>query len=192
VADEWPTGFIGRSALFVGGWLMTLISNTYCTEADIQRLFSAGGVTSFADHDSDGIADTGVVDDCINHASQEIELYCRRRYSTTGLAACSLVNRWTTVLATAYLCERRGNPVPESLAKEATRILEELLPKVASGELSLPGIEYAADMRPMHSNLTIDRRYPYSKIRVITANSSDARTVISRDKVSESGVIYEQ
>lgn len=168
---------------------MTLIANTYCTEADIQRLFSAAGVLAFSDHDQDGVADTGVVDDCINHASQEIDLYCRRRYDAAGLASSPLITRWTTVLATAYLCERRGNPVPESLAKEAARILEELLPKVASGELSLPGIAFAQDLRPMHSNLTVDRRYRYSQVRVKQENSSDARTVISRDKVEDSGVI---
>lgn len=168
---------------------MTLITNTYCTESDIQRLFSSAGVVAFSDHDNDGVSDTGVVDDCINHASQEIELYCRRRYDAIGLAASSLVNRWTTVLATAYLCERRGNAVPESLAKEAARILEDILPKVASGELSLPGIAFAQDLRPMHSNLTVDRRYRYSKIRVQQANSSDARTVISRDKAEDAGVV---
>jgi phage gp36-like protein len=144
----------------------------YCNQADIERKLSVSGVVAFGDDDEDGVIETGVVDDCIEQADGEIDLYARGRYSEAGLASSDLVNRWSTILATCYLCERRGNPVPDSLAKEATRILETLLPKVQDGTLTLPGVAFGNDNRPSFSNLTIDRRYVRGKQRVIQTTSS--------------------
>lgn len=144
----------------------------YTTQAKIERLFSSLGVRYYSDHDETGVTDTDVVTDCISQSDGEIDLYCRGRYSEAGLSGSTLIERWSTILATCYLCERRGNPVPDSLAKEADRIYERL-EKIQTGAMQLPGVAFGQDLRPAFSNLTVDRRYRYSKIRVTTPNSSN-------------------
>ena len=146
---------------------------SYCVQADIERLLSVNGVTAFADHDQDGIAETGVVADVIEAAQGEIDLFCRGRYSEDGLESSALVTRWATVLSAAYLCELRGNPIPDSIQRAANRILEVLLPQIQNGVLNLPGLAFGNDLRPAMSNLTIDRRFARSKLRVTKVNSTN-------------------
>ena len=159
----------------------------YCTQADIDRLFSAAGRLAFSDHDEDDVSDPGVVDDCIDQASQEIELYCFGRYDAAGLSSSTLVTRWCTVLAVHYLCERRGNPVPETVLIERDRLLGDggLLFKIQAGRMQLPGVPLRTDLRPAWSNLKVDRRYPTSKVRVRRQNSSDVPTTLTKDQALE-------
>ncbi len=42
------------------------------SDAQLDRYLSAFGVTMFADHDDDGIADTSVVDDCKNYGTSYV------------------------------------------------------------------------------------------------------------------------
>lgn len=160
---------------------MALIANALCSEADMIRLFSQYGVTAFSDHDADGVDDEGVADDCINQATEEIRGYAWMWYSDTQLATSTLVNRWATTLAVFFLCQRRGNPVPDSLQAEALRIFE-LLQKVAEGNYRIPGLALRGDLRPSMSNVTIDRRYPVSTVRVTRPNSTDAPTTLTQDE----------
>lgn len=163
---------------------MTLISPVYCTEAEIVRFLSSNAVTDFADNDADGTADTGVVDDCINQATQEIDLYATQRYDQTGLATSTIINRWAVVMASMFLCHRRGNVVPDSIATEWERI-QERLQQIAQGTLQLPGVSLRADLRPSFSNLDVDRRRRRSTIRVTPTNSTDAPTALTQDRINE-------
>lgn len=163
---------------------MTLLQITYTTEAAMQRYFSASGTLAFSDHDGDAIEDDGVIDDCINQATEEIDGYARQRYSQAGLSASTLINRWATTIACFFLCLRRGNAPPESLQMEYDRLLAQpngLLPLIAAGKYSLPGVALIADLRPTWSNLRIDRRWPNSKVRVTRSNSSEAPSTLSQD-----------
>lgn len=165
---------------------MTLLSTVYCTETEVERFFSTNAVTDFADHNQDGVADTGVVDDCINQATEEIDMYLRQRYTQAGLETSTLVNRWAVAIATRFLCQRRGNPPSDSLEKEWERIADPdngLLVQIAEGKRQLPGIALRADLRPTWSNLQVDRRWRRSSIRVSQTNSSDADTALKQDKV---------
>lgn len=173
---------------------MTLLSIVYCTEAEVQRYLSTNAVTDFADHDADGSADTGVVDDCINQATEEIDFYCREKHSQTQLATSELVSRWCVVMAARFLCQRRGNVVPDSIESEFQRITDAdagFLARVASGKRSIPGISLRDDDRPTWSNLIIDRRYRRSKVRVTRANSADAPTQMTQDRKEEYVGYYE-
>lgn len=159
---------------------MTLISSPLTTEAEVERLMSVEMKVDFADHDEDGLADTGIVDDCINEASEEIELALNRRYASADLQSSNLIGRWATMLAATLLCRRRGNMPPESWDEEVQRIRERL-EDVASGKKNLPGVSLRADLRPTFSNLRVDRRYRHSKVRVTQTNSSDAPSALDQD-----------
>jgi len=163
---------------------MTLIANTYCTEAEIVRFIGQVGVDEAADNDGDNTADTDVVDDCINQASQEIELYSRQKYTPAQLATSTLVNRWCVVIATRFLFMRRGNDIPATVEIEWERIANPgsgLLMQLQTGRIQLPGVAKRADLRPTMSNLRIDRRRRTSTVRVTRPNSSDAPSDMSQD-----------
>lgn len=147
----------------------------YCTEEDLNRYLSDQGVVAFADHDQDGTSDTGVVDDCIAQGTEEINLYAGQFYASAGLASSTLVTRWCVVLSSTFLCERRGNPVPESLRAEFERILT-TLERVRTGEMRLPGVAMSADMRPTVSNLRPVRGATDGPIRVDQVTSPKVPT----------------
>lgn len=163
---------------------MTLVANPYTTETRIQRLFSSQGVTAFADHDQSGTSDTGVVDDCINRATAEIRARLVRFYEDTDLAGHELINEWATVLATFFLCQRRGNPSPDCFVEDVAYIRGELKELVSLREI-LSDIPFRGGSPCTVSNLTVDRRYRQSQIRVTEQNSSDAPTLMTQDSAAE-------
>lgn len=157
----------------------------YTTQAAIERLLSSQGVLDRSDHDEDGIADTGVVDDAIAESTGLIDLFCRGRYSAAGLATSEVIETWATSLAACALCETRGNPIPASLEKKCQWILETMLPQIQSGKLNLPGLAFGNDLRPAMSNMTIDRRYARSKARVTRVNSTNQTREMATNDADE-------
>jgi phage gp36-like protein len=158
------------------------VATPYCDLDDMQRLFSAHGVTAFSDHDGDGQDDSGVTDDCIDEATEEINLFCKL-YSTAGLAASTLINRWATTLACFFLCQRRGNPVPESLAAAAQTVRERLA-FVLTGALTLNVVK-SVNTSPSFSNMEVDRRFPYSRVRVQQQSSDRIPTTLTQKLAGE-------
>lgn len=160
------------------------VATAYCTLADMQRLFSTQGVTAFADHDGDGEADSlngsTVTGDCIDQATEEINFYLLRWYSAAQLATSTLVNRWCTVLAVYFLCQRRGNPDPEIFQAEFERIMAKL-ELVKPGGFTIPGLPFKSDLRPSFSNMEVDRRFPANRVRVQTANSDNISTTLAQN-----------
>ena len=156
----------------------------YTTQAKMERMFSVYGVLSFADHDVNGSNDTGVIDDCISWATEEINLYTWQRYTAATLATLSIVDRWATTLAVYKLTMLRGNPPPESLAEECKRIFEQLA-DVQSGKLTLPNAPVRSDLTPGFANLTIDRRYQRNTVRVTPSNSKPGDTDLPRHEIVE-------
>lgn len=150
----------------------------------MERYFSSVGVVAFSDHDEDLVADDGVVDDCINEATEELANYLTQRYDHTALASSHTVIGWATKVACYFLCLRRGNPAPQSISEEFNRILnpdDGLAIRVSRGNYQIRGLALRDDQRPTWSNLRIDRRWPNSKTRVTRTNSSDAPTDLTQD-----------
>jgi len=163
---------------------MPLLSIVYCTQADMERYLSILGVADFSDNDQDGLVDVPVVEDVINQATEEIDLRAGQRYTQAQLQTSTLITRWCTVMACTFLAQRRGNPVPDSLMVEYERITDTgtgLLFLVSKGKEQLPRIPLRADMRPIWSNQTIDRRFYPDGQRVIPEISSDSPTVLDQD-----------
>ena len=161
---------------------MPLQSTVYCSIAELQRFLSTNAVTDFADHDADGTADTDVVEDAINQATDEIDLFARQRYTPTILATSTLITRWCVVIAARFLTQRRGNVVPDSIDVEWQRIADHL-EAISMGRRQLPGVALREDLRPTMSNLAIDRRWRRSTVRVSRTNSSDPPTKLTQDTI---------
>jgi phage gp36-like protein len=155
---------------------MTLLAVVYCDVEDVERFLSVQGVTAFSDHNETGAPDDDVTHDCINEATLEIDYYCRQRYGQAVLATNDWVAEQSKVLATYFLCGRRGNTIPESLQRRVDKLYEQLQAILDGG--SIPGAE--SHSRPAFSNLTVDRRYHRSKVRVTRTNSSDQVSKVRR------------
>jgi phage gp36-like protein len=160
---------------------MPLLSTVYCTVEDMERLFSTVGVTAFSDHDEDTTRDVDVVEDCINQASQLLDFYLRHAHSQAQIASSTLVNRWCTVMAVRYLCQRRGNGVPESVELEWADEIKPLLEELRKDREALPGIDREDEDYMTMSNLRVDRRFNTSTIRVTPSNSSRPSTKLTQD-----------
>ena len=164
---------------------MAILSTVYCTEAEMNLFLSANAVIDFADHDDDGSADTDVVEDAINQATETIDFYLRQRHTQAQLATSNLVNRWCTVLACRFLTQRRANGVPDSIQAEWEQEVKPMLQEVRKGLEGIPGLALREDLRPTMSNLTVDRRYQRSTVRVTKPNSSNPPTKLTQDSVRE-------
>jgi phage gp36-like protein len=169
---------------------MPLGANVYCSINEVERIISAAGVVSFADHDQSGTSDSDVVEDCINQACDELDRYLLQRYTQAGLLTSSLVNRWAAKVAVYFLCQLRGNPVPESIQAEFDRILKEpdgAAILAAKGNPPLPGVPLAAFMAPTFANMRVDRAYGTKSIRRQPESSGTDTTTLPRDNARNLG-----
>lgn len=157
------------------------------TLEEMQRLFSAQGVVAFADHDENGAADAGVVDDCINYATTFVGGVLLLKFDLQQLASSYVVREIATVVACRTLCHRRGNPAPESLEMRYRELTEKdgLLSLIAGGLMQLMdtsgNILLGRSFAPTFSNLKVDRRHPHEKVRVVQQSSMPVETALERD-----------
>jgi hypothetical protein len=146
------------------------ITWTYCEPDDVKAYIGSIAADAFTAHDARG-TNTAILD-CIQQATDEMNLFLLRRYSETALRSVRMLKRWCVVWSACFVFERRGNPVPDRMVAEFQRI-EKALNEIATGKLFMPGIPQASPTVPSLSNMVIDRRYPRSQPRVVTQNSSN-------------------
>ena len=162
-----------------------------CSRSDMVRLFSQHGIVNFADHNCDGQEDAGVVDDCIERASEELLGFLSPFYDIEGEAfqSSNLIRHWTAVMATVYLTERRGNSVPESLYADYNRVVDEggWFDRIRRKTFHLPCVPRRNTSVPIFSNMTVDRRYFREKVRTTRRNSSPIRSKLEQDGAPDFG-----
>lgn len=159
----------------------------YCTQTDLETKFSSYGVTAFSDHDDTGSTNETVVDNCIDEASSEVDMYCSRFYTSAILAESRWINHACVTIALKLLCECRGNPVPDSLMNRYTEIIAKL-ERLRDGLDQLPDSALRSDLRPGFSNISIDRRYRFSRARVNKTSSTQRESTLPI-KSAESGMV---
>jgi phage gp36-like protein len=159
---------------------------TYCEGEDVINLLGFDGVEAFASHDERGSDAT--LQDCVEQGADEINLCVLARYPAAAVKGNRLLKRWNSMLAAFFVCERRGNPVPASIAAECERIMARL-EDVRIGKLRIPGVPMIGPNVPALSNLVVDRRYPRTQVRVVLQNSSNYPTKLPRN--SEGAMFYE-
>ena len=145
----------------------------YCDTDDIKNRLSAVGVTLRTDDSPPD--DLG---DVIDEASAMIEEHCLLGYTETNLAASRWANHVCADLATALLCERRGNPMPAGIARRHERAMERL-EKVRLGSMLIPDIAARKEAVPVMSNVRIVQR-PFN------------RTVVERNRSTGKPADYKQ
>jgi len=126
-----------------------MATTPYCTRQDLINRLSATGVIDRAD---DGPpAELG---DVIDNASTIIDEHCLLLYTPARLAVSDWVNQRATDIAASLLCERRGNPVSQGIAKPYERTMLRL-EQVRLGVLSIPDIAARREAVPAMSNLRV-------------------------------------
>lgn len=164
------------------------------SDAQLERYLSVFGVTSFADHDDDGVADTSVVDDCKTFGTSFIVGWLSQRYTYANLVNSQMLPEITAIVVLRELCLRRGNAPPASLELRYQELVREGgdLDRIASGKLPLVDsngnrIAQRNGGAPSHANITVDRRFAEKKLRVITGSSNLITTTQPRhlDRLNE-------
>ncbi len=109
------------------------------SDAQLERYLSAFGVTMFADHDDDGIADTSVVDDCKTYGTSYVVGALSQRYTYANLVRSQMIVEITAIVVLRELCLRRGNGPPASLEMRYQELMREggELDRIAKGHLAL-------------------------------------------------------
>lgn len=136
----------------------------YCSIDDVKAFMSEQGVFSRVDDDEDGIIDSeeqyedAAITNAVNIGTEEVNKYIERRYLPAKLANSELVKYFATMFAAAYLCRRRGNGVPESMAEELDLIISQL-EDIRDGRLDVPGVPERASRGPHIVNVGVDPRF---------------------------------
>lgn len=149
------------------------LAYTYTSEAELIRLMGADGALAFGDDDELGTVDADIYTDIVNMATCEVDMYIQHFY-TPDIAHQNLwVRRVATWIGAHLYTQRRGNPgAYESLYQTAT----DWLNKIRSGKFQIPRLYQRANVYPAHSNLVVDDRFPYNKLRVEQSNSTGGTT----------------
>jgi hypothetical protein len=145
------------------------LSYTYCTATDVETLLSDEGVDLRLDDDGAGtVSPTELArleTQGINYAASRVNFFCMPRYDAVNLASSWLVNEWATIIATRWLCTRRGNPCPKSIQEMYDEAVKDMS-WVRAGTFQIPDIAARGIDWPAWSNVTVRPEYTYRKIRV--------------------------
>lgn len=161
----------------------------FADDAFLGRYMSVYGIATFADHDQNGTADTGVLDDCKAYAMGMLVGRLSHRYTYAVLVNAAMMPELFTIITLRELCLRRGNPPPASLEFRYQEIVKKddgILDMIRSGREVLVDangepLRFRNSSIPMHSNLQIDRRYAEKRVRVVTGSSNTYPTAVRRD-----------
>lgn len=165
---------------------------------EMRRMFSDQGVVAFSDHNSDGFEDATVVQSCVDFATGFLGGAVAKLFTLASLATSTVMREFATIVALRTLCMRRGNPIPESIELRYQEIVarDGILEAIAKGAMQLldsngapiPGLK---SFGPVMSNLSIDRRFYFEKVRVQRQSSTDFSSKLERDSngISEVGYV---
>lgn len=158
-----------------------------CEKDDMERQLSLRGLISRSDHEEEGVENDDVINDAIQRASHEIAGFLYPKYDLESLPESDLVRGWATSIACFYLCQTRGNEIPESMYADYDRIMGDngWLERTRNGKFILPCVRQQDTNVPTFSNHTIDRRFRREKVRVVPTTSSPIRSTIEQDRSPE-------
>ena len=118
---------------------------SYITAADLQLELSSSGVTLRVDDDATATAQV------IKDGSIECDGYALLKYSRAALAASDWYMLKVKHVAAYYLCTRRANPCPQSVAEKYEKAIKDL-EGVRDGSIKIPDAAARKGGAPVLSN----------------------------------------
>lgn len=147
----------------------------YCTQSDVEAIWSEWAVEVRLDDDEDGDADAGLIDDIIEMATTKMNKYLFRRYLPSVVAASAWAKWACAYIASYHLAIRRGNIPPAPIQAEYESY-KQLLEEIESGKQSLPADDGLSPERfdnfPSVTNYHVDGRHRWAKVRRVDATST--------------------
>ena len=107
--------------------------------------------------------------------TSKVKLYCGARYDDSQLRLSGTVLDWATVAAARFLCTRRAQGCPKSIAAEYEEALDEMR-LVQGGQLSIEDIGTRGVDWPALVNVTVNPSYDGMRARVQPAISEGTPT----------------
>ena len=150
-----------------------VLTYVYTSRTEMARLYSEVAVQLREDDDDDGVAESGVIQDCIDEATDMINIYCLDWHEAADMADNLTVRRWATLIACWLLSQRRGNP--EQFAGRYEQIVA-LLEKCLTGHYHIPRLATKKDFTPGVSQYVVDDRFKIRKLRVTEQISTGGGT----------------
>ncbi len=111
--------------------------------------------------------------------TSRVKLYCNGRYDDSQLVLAGTVCDWATVCAAKFLCTRRAQGCPKSIAAEYEEALEEMR-MVQAGQLAIEDIGTRGSDWPSMSNVTVNPGYDGMRARVEPNISEGTPTAYSQ------------
>lgn len=99
------------------------------------------------------------------HGTSKVKLYCNQRYDDSQLVLSGTVNDWATIVGCKWLCSRRAQGVPKSIAEECKEAIEEMR-MVQSGQLAIEDIGTRGVDWPSIANVIVNSAYDGMRARV--------------------------
>lgn len=97
--------------------------------------------------------------------TSKVKLYCNQRYDDSQLVLSGTVCDWATIGAAKFLCTRRAQGCPKSIAAEYDESIEEMR-MVQSGQLSIEDIGTRGIDWPTVTNVIVQPGYNGMRARV--------------------------
>lgn len=112
----------------------------------------------------------------VRKGTSKVKLYCNARYDDSALANSGTVCDWTSLYAAKWLCERRAQGCPKSIASNWEEAMEELR-MVQAGQLSIEDIGTRGVDWPTVTNVIVNPAYDGMRSRVQPGISDQVPTV---------------
>lgn len=148
--------------------LPAALTYQYTSADEIANLLSSSGVNSRINDNADDeiLSDeTDLVSiNAVNYATSRVNLFLLTRYKAEKLVNSWQVHQWCATIAAVWLCQRRGNPCPESLLEAKQEAEAEML-SVRNHELDLMDIAERESDQICVVNSRRDARYTVKQMR---------------------------
>ena len=131
---------------------MAVSTLLYCSSDDVEDRLSTTGVDLRTDD-----APPTALGNVLKRAATKVNQYLLLHYTAPSLQASDWVNQTATSLATFYLCERRGNAPPASVAADYDEAMDDLK-LIRKGVFAVPEIARRRQSAPVLSNISIRMR----------------------------------
>lgn len=115
----------------------------------------------------------------VRKGTSKVKLYCNSRYDDSQLRLSGTVCDWATVAAARFLCTRRAQGCPKSIANDYDEAIEEMR-MVQAGQLAIEDIGTRGVDWPSMSNITVNPGYDGMRARVEPNISEQTPTAYSQ------------
>lgn len=111
--------------------------------------------------------------------TSKVKLYCNARYDDSQLKLSGTVLDWATICAAKFLCTRRAQGCPQSIAEDFREAMEEMR-MVQVGQLSIEDIGTRGVDWPTIANVIVNPAYDGMRARVQASVSEQTPTAYSQ------------